>query len=279
MSPERAWRVGTPAGQAANPTPRRTRVARRRTTTARVARSLGVPVGRESVVSLAIARIKDALLRKALKPGDFLPSETELAKTLGIGKSSVREAVKMLQAMGVVEVRRGHGTVIRRQPGPDYLSPLVFQLIMESGYPDDLVELRLMFEPAAAVMAMERATSEDHEDIRRAVERLERAVALGKPTAEDDIAFHAAILNATKNPLVVRIGETIFQLFTPSINVSMQHIANRAIQDHRGIYDAFRSGDAERLRAAVLQSYDGWKESLYRTVDHGREAPQARAGS
>jgi GntR family transcriptional regulator, transcriptional repressor for pyruvate dehydrogenase complex len=135
---------------------------------------------------------------------------------------------------------------------------------MESGYPDDLVELRLMFEPAAAVMAMERATPEDHEDIRRAVERLERAVALGKPTAEDDIAFHAAILNATKNPLVVRIGETIFQLFTPSINVSMQHIANRAIQDHRGIYDAFRSGDAERLRAAVLKSYDGWKESLYR---------------
>jgi len=232
-------------------------------------------VGRESVVSLAIARIKDALLRKALKPGDFLPSETELAKTLGIGKSSVREAVKMLQAMGVVEVRRGHGTLVRQHPGPDYLSPLVFQLIMESGYPDDLVELRLMFEPAAAVMAMERATPEDHENIRRAVERLERAVALGKPTAEDDIAFHAAFLNATKNPLVVRIGETIFQLFTPSINVSMQHIANRAIEDHRRIYDAFRSGDAEQLRAAVLQSYDGWKESLYRTAGQGQGAPHA----
>ena len=271
--------MGTPAGQAANPRPRRTRVAQRRTTTSRVARSLGVPVGRDSVVSVAIARIKDALLRKALKPGDFLPSETELTKTLGIGKSSVREAVKMLQAIGVVEVRRGHGTVVRQHPGPDYLSPLVFQLIMESGYPDDLVELRLMFEPAAAVMAMERATPEDHEGIRLAVERLERAVALGKPTAEDDIAFHVAILNATKNPLVVRIGETIFQLFTPSINVSMQHIANRAIQDHRRIYDAFRSGNAEQLRAAVIQSYDGWQESLYRTVHHGREAPQARADS
>jgi GntR family transcriptional repressor for pyruvate dehydrogenase complex len=152
------------------------------------------------VVSLAIARIKDALLRKALKPGDYLPSEIELTKTLGIGKSSVREAVKMLQAMGVVEVRRGHGTLVRRHPGPDYLSPLVFQLIMESGYPDDLIELRLMFEPAAAVMAMERATPEDHERIRGALERLERAVASGTPAAEDDIAFHVAILDATKNP-------------------------------------------------------------------------------
>ena len=187
-----------------------------------------------------------------------------MTKTLGIGKSSVREAVKMLQAMGVVEVRRGQGTVVRRHPGPDYLSPLVFQLIMESGYPDDLIELRLMFEPAYAVMAMERATAEDQERIRRAMERLERAVQSGTPAAEDDIAFHLAILKATKNPLVIRIGETIFQLFKPSISVSMQHIAPRAVQDHRRIFDAFRSGDAAQLRTAVLKSYDGWKESLLR---------------
>ena len=135
--------MSKPAGQTANQRPRWTRLSRGRATTSRVTRSLGVPVGRESVVSLAIDRIKDASLRKALKPGGYLPSETELTKTLGIGKSSVREAVKMLQAMGVVEVRRGHGTLVRRQPGPDYLSPLVFELIMESGYPDDLIELRL----------------------------------------------------------------------------------------------------------------------------------------
>ncbi len=271
--------MGKPAGQATKPGPGRTRVSRRRTTPSRVARSLGTPVGRESVVTVALARIKDALLRKALKPGDFLPSETELTKTLRIGKSSVREAVKMLQAIGVVEVRRGQGTVVRRHPGPDYLSPLVFQLIMQSGYPDDLVDLRLMFEPAAAVMAMERATAEDHEAIRRAVERLEHAVALGHPRAEDDIAFHLAILQATKNPLVIRIGETIFQLFRLSITISMHHIADRAIQDHRRIYDAFRSGHADRLRAAVLHSYDGWKESLYRTVGQAEGTPHGRERS
>jgi GntR family transcriptional repressor for pyruvate dehydrogenase complex len=236
-------------------------------------------MAKDSVVSLAIARIHDALLHKALRPGDFLPSETELTKTLGIGKSSVREAVKMLQAMGVVEVRRGQGTIVRRQPGPDYISPLVFQLIMEAGYPDDLIDLRLMFEPAYAVMAMERATGGDHERIRGAMERLERAVASGTPAAEDDIAFHLAILKATKNPLVIRIGETIFQLFKPSISVSMQHIARRAVEDHRRIFEAFRSGDAAQLRAAVLKSYDGWKESLYRTAGGGNGIfpPLARA--
>lgn len=242
----------------------RTGASRARIANSMVARSLGVPVAKDSVVSLAIARIHDALLQKALRPGDYLPSETALTKTLGIGKSSVREAVKMLQAMGVVEVRRGFGTVVRRQPGPNTISPLVFQLIMEAGYPDDLIDLRLMFEPAYSVMAMERATAEDHDRIQAAMERLEQSVQSGTPAAEDDIAFHLAILQATKNPLVIRIGETIFQLFKPSISVSMQHIAPRAVQDHRRIFEAFRSGDMARLRAAVLKSYEGWKESLYR---------------
>jgi GntR family transcriptional repressor for pyruvate dehydrogenase complex len=244
---------------------------RTRTGNAEAARTLGVPFGKDSVVSLAIARIKDALVRKDLKPGDYLPSETELTKTLGIGKSSVREAVKMLQAMGVVEVRRGQGTVVRRHPGPDTISPLVFQLLIEAGYPDDLIELRLMFEPAFSVMAMERATPEDQEQIRRAMERLECSVRSGTPAAEDDMAFHLAILRATRNPLVIRIGETIFELFKPSISVSMRHIAPRAVEDHRRIFEAFRSGDAGRLRAAILRSYDGWKESLYRSGAAGAE--------
>jgi GntR family transcriptional regulator, transcriptional repressor for pyruvate dehydrogenase complex len=230
----------------------------------RLSRALGVPLGKDSVVSLVLGRIKEALLRKDLKPGEYLPSETELTNTLGVSKSSVREAVKMLQAMGVVEVRRGQGTLVRQHPGPDYISPLVFQLIMEAGYPDDLVELRLMFEPAFAVMAMERATDDDRDRIRHAMERLERSVQSGSPVAEEDIAFHLAMLQATKNPLVTRIGETIFQLFQASISVSMTHIADRAVQDHRRIFEAFCSRDPDRLRAAVLQSYDGWKESLYR---------------
>jgi DNA-binding FadR family transcriptional regulator len=92
------------------------------------------------------------------------------------------------------------------------------------------------------------------------------------PVAEDDLAFHLAILRATGNPLVVQIDETIFQLFEPSISISMRHIPARAIQDHRRIYQALCSRDEARLREAVLQSYDGWKESLHRTATTAGEA-------
>jgi GntR family transcriptional repressor for pyruvate dehydrogenase complex len=235
-------------------------------------RPLRVVAGKDSIVSSVIDRIREALLRRDLKPGDYLPSETELTQTLGVSKSSVREAVKMLQAMGVVEVRRGQGTLVRTQPGAGYISPMIFQLIMESGYPDDLVELRLMFEPAYTVMAMRRATDEDLAQIGQALERLEASVRSRTQVAEDDLAFHLAILRATGNRLVVRIGETIFQLFEPSISISMQHIPERAVQDHRRIYEALCARDEARLREAVLQSYGGWKESLHRTRTTADEA-------
>jgi GntR family transcriptional repressor for pyruvate dehydrogenase complex len=70
----------------------------------------------------------------------------------------------------------------------------------------------------------------------------------------------------------VRIGETIFQLFEPSISISMRHIPDRAVQDHRRIYQALCARDEARLREAVLQSYDGWKESLHRTATAAGEA-------
>jgi GntR family transcriptional repressor for pyruvate dehydrogenase complex len=209
-------------------------------------------------------RIKEALLRKELRPGDFLPSEAELTKSLGVSKSSVREAVKMLQAMGVVEVHRGQGTIICKNPGNDYINPLIFQLILESGYPEDLVELRRMFEPAYSVMAMERATPEDIERIRAVLDRFEEAIRKGTQVAEDDIAFHMAILQTTRNPLVIRIGETIFQLFKPSISLSMRTIPEIALRDHRRIFKAFLKKDETELRHAILKSYEGWKKSLYR---------------
>jgi GntR family transcriptional repressor for pyruvate dehydrogenase complex len=225
---------------------------------------LTTPVKKGSVVSLVMGRIKEAILNKELKSGDYLPSEAELTKNLGVSKSSVREAIKMLQALGVVEVRRGQGTIIRDCSSEDYISPMIFQLILDNGYPEDLVELRLMFEPAFSVMAMERATEEDRERIKKTLEEFEVSIKAGKQVTEDDIAFHLAILHTTRNPLVIKIGETIFQLFKPSISISMKNISEIALKDHKRIFEAFCKKDEAKLRKAILKSYEGWKRSLYR---------------
>ena len=121
-----------------------------------------------------------------------------------------------------------------------------------------------MFEPAYSIMAMERATQEDIERIKQAIRRLETAIKNGSPEAEDDIAFHKAILQSTHNSLVIKIGETILQLFKPSISTSMKTIPEIALRDHRRIFKAFCEKNEEKLRKAILKSFEGWKKSLYR---------------
>src|SRR5665647_750365 len=87
----------------------------------------------KSVVNQVLDKFKEALIYKELKPGDRLPSESELSSNLGVGKSSIREAIKMLQVVGVVESRQGEGTFICNILKNDSLNPLVFQLIFEQG--------------------------------------------------------------------------------------------------------------------------------------------------
>jgi len=220
------------------------------------------PLARGKVVPLILERIKEAIVQKELRPGDYLPSEAELAAGLGVGKTSIREAVKMLQAVGVVDVRQGHGTVIRKEPGADILTPLVFHLLLKEGTSTDLLEFRRAIEPAYMVVALQKVTDADIEAFEAAVHRLEQNIAAGMQTAEDDLAFHRAILEATRNPYMITLGNTILELFRSSIERSMVDIPRTAVEDHRAILEAFRARDVERLKAAVERSFEGWTRSL-----------------
>lgn len=217
---------------------------------------------KDSVVAFVLDRIKAAITRGELKPGDLLPSESEMSASLGVGKTSIREAVKMLQAVGAVDIRQGHGTVIRTEPGPDLLTPLVFQLLLKDGTPAELLEFRQLLEPSYTLLAQRKATESDIEHLERTVKQLENNIAAGTQTVEDDLSFHRVILEATGNPYMITIGNTILELFRSSIEKSIQDIPRVAATDHRAIFEAFRSRDPERLRLAIQQSYEGWSRSL-----------------
>lgn len=212
----------------------------------------------QSVVHLVVERIKQALLQKELRPGDFLPSETELTKSLGISKSSVREAVKMLQAMGVVEVHRGQGTIISKQPSRDYINTLLFQLIVEDSNPRHIVDLRIMFETACTVMAMENASDDDTERIKETISGMEKSIKTGRPKIDKDFEFHLAILESSHNPLVIMLGEMVFELFRQSISTSMLKSPEKALRDHKRIFNAFRKKDEEKLRKEIVRSLRRW---------------------
>lgn len=224
--------------------------------------SLSRVIKKPSVANTVMQRITQAIMNRELKPGDPLPSEAELSENMGVGKSSVREAIKMLGIMGIVESVQGEGTFVRESVDERGINPLVYQMVLIQGGNDSIFELRMMFEPAYTRLAMQKATLQDIEAIRQTVERLEARVDRGEQTAQDDLAFHEAILNATHNQYVIKIGMTVLQLFEASISSSMTNIPDRAIRDHKHILSAFIQKDEARLLEAVYRSFDGWSEML-----------------
>ena len=209
-------------------------------------------------------RIYDALLQGEIKPGDLLPSEAELSEQLCVGKSSVREAIKMLNAIGVVESVQGEGTFVRTSVDEAAVNPLTYQMVLMQSTDEQIFELRYCIEPAYTLLAMQKATPEDLEKIRATIDNLEYKIQTNSQTAKDDLAFHIAILEATHNSYMIRIGKTVLQLFEASIQKSMYNIPGQALIDHRQILDAFEKKDEKALYDAVIKSFIGWDQMLRR---------------
>lgn len=219
-------------------------------------------IKKPSIANTVMQRITQAIMNREIKPGDLLPSEAVLSENMGVGKSSVREAIKMLNIMGVVESIQGEGTFVRNSVDEEGINPLIYQMILFQGGTNDIFELRSMFEPAYVLLAMKNATEEDTKKIREAVDKLEARVLVNMQTARDDLAFHEAILRATHNPYVVKIGLTILQLFEASIRSSMSEIPEQAVTDHKHILNAFLEKDEKKLLEAVYKSFEGWSKML-----------------
>lgn len=220
------------------------------------------PLSNGSVPIQVMERIKEGLINGELHPGDKLPTEAEFCKGMGIGKSSVREGLKMLAVLGIVESKHGNGYYISNSVPENSVNTLVYQMLLDSGTSTHITELRAIYEPAYTRLALKKATEQNIEAIKKAHYDFIEKVNTGKQTAEDDLAFHEAILNATNNPYIIRIGMTILQLFHGSIRRSMNFIPKTAVQDHQKILDAFLAKNEQELIEAVISSFAGWKSMM-----------------
>lgn len=216
----------------------------------------------KSVVHSIMKQIEEALLNKDLKPGDKLPSEGELVASMNVGKSSVREALRMLEALGVVETRHGEGSFIVEKPSVNGINPLIYSLLLEQGSNSHILELRQIIEPMYTVLACQKITDEQLQKLEQIVEQMENNVSSGMSKEELDLLFHHTILEITDNPYIIRIGETVNQLFTYSIMRSIKNNPEICVSDHRRILEAMKRQDSDAVQRAVLQSFEGWKINL-----------------
>jgi len=218
---------------------------------------------KEKVTDQVLSQIKEALLKGELKPGDRIPGVIELADKLGVGISSVREAIKMLESLGAVESRQGEGTFVCNTLKEGAANAFEIQLALLPQVADYLVEFREVYETAYTYLAMEHATPEDLAEMEGYVIELENKVKSSPPGtmigAEDELGFHRTVLYCTHNPYIIKIGEVALNLFFTVLQERMEPFpATEAGTDHRDIYEAIRSKDREALEKVFRRCFTWW---------------------
>ncbi len=180
-----------------------------------------------------------------MKPGDRIPPEGELADAWKVGRSSVREAFRVFQLLGVVEAKPGRGTILANT------APL-FALIDWSRFTDasaiwDIVEARLVLEPALARLAAERATEPDLERIAETIERSREAIGDAEASIQAGLDFHTAVAAATGNQTLLLATSLLRNLYFESTRYTRRDAENdaRLLRDHEEIYEAIKGRNPE----------------------------------
>jgi len=204
----------------------------------------------------------------ALKPGDLLPPERELAETLGVGRSSVRDAVRTLEVMGILEPRQGHGTVVRDLSADALVVPLATVLQHKRVLVADLLDVRRMIEPGLAARAARNATPEEMRQMEAVLERHEAKLRRGEEAVDEDSEFHYAIAMAARNAVVLRVLDVLMDLLRESRSRSLQvpGRARRSFDGHRRILRAIQKRDGKAAEAAVRKHLQEIEEIVMRQL-------------
>ena len=196
------------------------------------------PINNTSIVQRVIDRLTKAMIHKELRPGDKIPTEMELAASFGVGRNSVREAIKILTSFGVLEIRRPEGTFVVEGFSNRMLDPLLYGIILnESDSIESLKELREWMDWGILNLAV---TKSEEEDIKLIEERLEALkTALSRQDVEEILAadnnFHLALADATHNPLFVQMADLVRKLTSDMQLRTLQNMMKLNKLDEMGI--------------------------------------------
>ena len=206
-----------------------------------------------------------------IQSGDFkkdtcLPSEKELSDDLGVGRSTVREAVKQLVVQNILEIRRGKGTFISNTPGM-IADPFGFRFHSDKlRLGIDLCELRLMIEPVLARNAALYATDEEINKIQDAQSEVAALVVANRHHEEADIRFHSAIARCTKNSILPPLMQVITSGIPYLIKVTDRELTAQAVETHQMVLDAIKSHNAEKAFDAMRLHLEQNKTALEQKI-------------
>lgn len=225
---------------------------------------------KDSVVNQVVKQITDSIIAGDLKPGDKLPTEPELCESFGIGRNSVREAIKILEAYGVVYIKRAEGTFVNDSYNHKMLDPMLYGILLDKNLRINIIQVRKVLDTGMLYQIISMITDEKMDKIQQEFESL-KTVVLGEGVAakqvlQADVDFHRALVESTGNPILCNMHEYVDRITTPSREKTVELVleknqAEKFILLHQKIINLLLEKNYQNIESVLAEHYQFWVES------------------
>jgi DNA-binding FadR family transcriptional regulator len=201
--------------------------------------------------------IKEYILENNLKPGDPLPPEGQLVEELGVGRSSVREAVKALQSLGIVEIRQGNGLFVRELNFDPMLETFLFGMQFNPHTLAELLQVRVWLETAVIGDIVDRIHEDELNKLEALLKTWEERVRAGEEYSDLDESFHTTIYGVIGNETLMKLISVFWIVFVTLEN-EITHDPNprEVLNAHRSILEAIKARDSSLTRKRLVQHFN-----------------------
>lgn len=223
-------------------------------------------INKDALPDQIAARLIDLIRERRLRSGDRLPPERELAISMGVSRSSLREALRALSMIGVVDMRHGNGTYLSSLEPASLMRPVGLVLSLSESGMDELFEARKLVEPGLAALAARRVDDATLARLHGCVERSAQAVGDHDAFMRADLELHDTIAHAAGNAILERLIDSIHSLGIASrrATTAIPGVEARTVDDHRAIVEALAARDGEQARRAMLTHLENVERSRER---------------
>ncbi len=226
-------------------------------------------IGGKSVVEQIVDNITNAIINGELKPGDKIPTENELCASMGVGRNSVREAIKILGAYGVINIKRAEGTFVTQNYDSKMLFPVLYGIILQKDSANQIVELRKIIDVGILQLVLEKLDAESLHKVEQAMQDLETKITASNVEAKDvfeaDIAFHMVLVDITQNALLEGICFYVDQITRASRMKAIEKFLKENATEqfllmHREMLRILTENNKAKINQVVENHYQYWEK-------------------